>query len=185
VYIRVLLKAVSPDNLTELLHGLQEVCIFSCGCIFCFVIVLKPQITANYSQGWIKREQPGQSRALHKTEIESTDFIETLASIKSQKVSLYFWLLQEIKLSTVSARSKAWTVFAHSNTGVVGSNPTRGMNVCIYSFFVLSCVGSSLAAGWSPTQGVRLTDYMVKKLQNRGQSSSWTVAPKNYYYYYY
>jgi hypothetical protein len=27
---------------------------------------------------------------------------------------------------TVSARSnKAWTVFAHSNTGIVGSNPTR------------------------------------------------------------
>jgi hypothetical protein len=34
--------------------------------------------------------------------------------------------------------SKAWTVFARSNTGVVGSNPTRGMDVCV-SLFCLCC----------------------------------------------
>jgi hypothetical protein len=41
---------------------------------------------------------------------------------------------------TVAARSKAWTVFARSNAGIVGSNPTQGMDVCIvcvYSLFVL------------------------------------------------
>jgi hypothetical protein len=38
-------------------------------------------------------------------------------------------------------------VFACSNTVVVGSNLTQGMDVCvcIYSVFVLSCVGSGLA----------------------------------------
>jgi hypothetical protein len=43
---------------------------------------------------------------------------------------------------TVAARSKAWTVFARSNTGIVGSNPTQDMDVCMcfYSVFVLSCV---------------------------------------------
>jgi hypothetical protein len=43
---------------------------------------------------------------------------------------------------TVSARSKAWTVFARSNAGIIGSNPTQGMDVCMcdYSVFVLSCV---------------------------------------------
>jgi hypothetical protein len=43
---------------------------------------------------------------------------------------------------TVAARSKAWTVFARSNTGIVGSNPTQGMDVYVwvYSVFVLSCV---------------------------------------------
>jgi hypothetical protein len=44
---------------------------------------------------------------------------------------------------TVAARSKAWTVFARSNTEIVGSNPTQGMDVCIvcvYSVFVLFCV---------------------------------------------
>jgi hypothetical protein len=41
-----------------------------------------------------------------------------------------------------AARSKARTVFASSNSGMVGSNPTQGMDVCVcvYSAFVLSCV---------------------------------------------
>jgi hypothetical protein len=34
--------------------------------------------------------------------------------------------------------------FALSNAGIVGSNPTRGMDVCVYSVFVL---GSGLATG--------------------------------------
>jgi hypothetical protein len=41
---------------------------------------------------------------------------------------------------TAASRFKAWTVFARSNTAVVGSNPTRGMDICVYSFFVLPCV---------------------------------------------
>jgi hypothetical protein len=31
-------------------------------------------------------------------------------------------------------RSKAWTVFVRSNSGIVGSNPTRGMDVCVRLF---------------------------------------------------
>jgi hypothetical protein len=44
---------------------------------------------------------------------------------------------------TVAARSKARIVFARSNAGIVDSNPTQGMDVCVcvYSMFVLSsCV---------------------------------------------
>jgi hypothetical protein len=43
---------------------------------------------------------------------------------------------------TVAALSKASTVFARSNAGIVGSNATQGMDVCVcvYSVFVLSCV---------------------------------------------
>jgi hypothetical protein len=43
---------------------------------------------------------------------------------------------------TVAARYKARTVLARSNAGIVGSNLTQGMDVCIcvYSVFVLSCV---------------------------------------------
>jgi hypothetical protein len=36
--------------------------------------------------------------------------------------------------------SKARSVFAVSTTRIVGSNPTRGMDVCVYSLLVLSCV---------------------------------------------
>jgi hypothetical protein len=38
----------------------------------------------------------------------------------------------------VAARSKARTVFARSNTEIVGSNPTRGMDVCVCSVCVYS-----------------------------------------------
>jgi hypothetical protein len=40
----------------------------------------------------------------------------------------------------VAARSKAWTVFVCPTTGILGSNPTWGMDVCVRLFFVLSCV---------------------------------------------
>jgi hypothetical protein len=36
-----------------------------------------------------------------------------------------------LKPNTVAARSKTWTVFARSNIGIVGSNPTQGMDVCV------------------------------------------------------
>jgi hypothetical protein len=56
----------------------------------------------------------------------------------------------------VAARSKAWTVFARSNTGVVGSNRTQGMVVCVRLFCVcvVPCVGSGLTMSWSPVKGV-------------------------------
>jgi hypothetical protein len=44
---------------------------------------------------------------------------------------------------TVATRYKAWTVFARSNTVIIGSDPAQNMHVCIvciYSVFVLSCV---------------------------------------------
>jgi hypothetical protein len=43
----------------------------------------------------------------------------------------------------MATRSKAWTVFARSKAGIVGSNPAQGMDVsivCIYFVFVLFCV---------------------------------------------
>jgi hypothetical protein len=74
---------------------------------------------------------------------------------------------------TVAARSKAWTVFARSNAGIVGSNPNQGMDVCVRLFcvwFVL-CVGSGLAKGWSPVQGVLPIVYKIKKLKKRPRSN--------------
>jgi hypothetical protein len=38
----------------------------------------------------------------------------------------------------VAARSKARTVFARSNTDIVSSNPTGGMDVCVRSVCVYS-----------------------------------------------
>jgi hypothetical protein len=49
----------------------------------------------------------------------------------------------------VATRSKELNVFARSNTEILGSNLTKGMDVslCAYSAFVLSCVCSVLATG--------------------------------------
>jgi hypothetical protein len=68
---------------------------------------------------------------------------------------------------TVAARSKAWTVFARSNTGIVDSNPTRGMDVCVslLCVCVVLCVGSGLATGWSPVRGVLPAVYKGKKVK--------------------
>jgi hypothetical protein len=45
---------------------------------------------------------------------------------------------------TVRTRSKAWTTFARSNTGIVGSNRIWGMDICVHLFCVY------VAAFWQP-----------------------------------
>jgi hypothetical protein len=49
----------------------------------------------------------------------------------------------------ISKTTKGLSVSARSNAGVVGSNPTQGMDicVCVYSVCVVLCVGSGLATG--------------------------------------
>jgi hypothetical protein len=37
---------------------------------------------------------------------------------------------------TVATRSKAWTVLGRLNAGILSSNPTRGMDVCVHFFCV-------------------------------------------------
>jgi hypothetical protein len=76
-------------------------------------------------------------------------------------------------LITVAARSKAWTVFARSNTGIVGSNPTRGMDVCVCLFclFCPVCAGSSLAMRWSPSKESYWLCKKIKKLKKRSRSN--------------
>jgi hypothetical protein len=73
--------------------------------------------------------------------------------------------LRTFKVLTVDAWSKAWTVFARPNTGIVGWNPTRDMDVCVRSF----CVDRGLATGWSPVQRVLPSMYKIKKLKKEAK----------------
>jgi hypothetical protein len=64
---------------------------------------------------------------------------------------------------------KIWliTVVVRSvDTGLVGSNPTRGMGICLLLFcvYIVLCVDNGLAAGLPPVQGGLPTLYMIKKL---------------------
>jgi hypothetical protein len=81
---------------------------------------------------------------------------------------------------TVDTRSKAWSVFARSNTGIVDSNPSRGMNgsMLLFCICVVLCVDSGLETGRSPTQGVLPTVYRIKKLKKPPRSNKRTVEPK-------
>jgi hypothetical protein len=76
-----------------------------------------------------------------------------------QLLSFLSHALMLVLTHLVCGRPKAWTAFANSNAGIVGSNPTRGMNVCVRLFCVciVLCVGRGLATVWSPVQGVLLT----------------------------
>jgi hypothetical protein len=69
-----------------------------------------------------------------------------------EKNRLHLFTIHILRKIIMAARSKAWTVSAPSNAGIVGSNPARGMDVCVRIFCacVVLCVGSSLATGWSP-----------------------------------
>jgi hypothetical protein len=66
----------------------------------------------------------------------------------------------------VAARSKARTVFVRSNAGIVGPNPTQGMNVCVRLFCVcvVLCVGSGLVMISSFVQEALLS--LQQKLRN-------------------
>jgi hypothetical protein len=67
---------------------------------------------------------------------------------------------------TVAERSKASTVFARSEAGILGSNPTQGMDVWyLYVFILCLCLGRGLAMSRSLVQGVLPTVYKIKKLK--------------------
>jgi hypothetical protein len=80
------------------------------------------------------------------------------------------------RLITVAARSKAWTVFSRSDTGIVGLNPTWGVDVCVRLFCVCAvlCAGSGLTTGWCPPKESYRLCKKIKKLKkwrrsNKGQ----------------
>jgi hypothetical protein len=64
------------------------------------------------------------------------------------------FLSSSMLIITVAASSKACTVFARSEAGIVGSNPTQGMDIWCVCVFLCLCTGRGLATIWSPAQGV-------------------------------
>jgi hypothetical protein len=94
-----------------------------------------------------------------------------LGNVHTLSVSLFNDTVSIAKPVTVVERSKAWTVFVRSNTGIVDSNPTQDMDICVRLICVcVLCAGSGLATGWYPVQGVLPTLYRIKKLKKRSRS---------------
>jgi hypothetical protein len=76
---------------------------------------------------------------------------------------------------TVTAKSNALNVFATSNTGIVGSKPTRGMDVCLRLFCLCRqrfCVGL-IPRPRSPTDWLRLRNWSETKRFMDALCSKW------------
>jgi hypothetical protein len=116
------------------------------------------KVINSWNKKWLLKNE-NQQLNLRRFAFRSVYGRKTLPILKFIKIIQSLTLYGPV---TVAARSKAWNVFARLNTGIVGSNPARGMDVCVYSVFVLSCVSSGLATGWSPAQGVLPTVYKCK-----------------------
>jgi hypothetical protein len=72
-------------------------------------------------------------------------------------------LLRAMVPVLMAERSKTCTAFDRSNTGIVGSNPARGMDVYFCVFYVVfSCVGRDFASGWSPSK----ESYQLSKIDS-------------------
>jgi hypothetical protein len=89
-------------------------------------------------------------------------------------------LYTELAPITVAARCTAWTVSARSNAGIVGSNPTEGMDVwvCVYSVFLLSCVW--IAALWRADHSSKESYWLCKKdyeIQDEARAQQRAVEP--------
>jgi hypothetical protein len=66
-------------------------------------------------------------------------------------------------LSQETGVSKFSAVFVRSNSGIVYSILTRGVDVCVWLFCICDvlCVFSNPATGWFPVQGVLPTAYRL------------------------
>jgi hypothetical protein len=100
------------------------------------------------------------------TEVYYKSFIIKLRKCTYSVLYVGVWLI------TVAARSTVWINFTRWNIGIVGLNPTQGMDVCVRLFCVcvVLCEGSGLAEGWSPVQGVLPTVYSLRNWKS-GQGS--------------
>jgi hypothetical protein len=92
----------------------------------------------------------------------------------------YFLLVIQEGSITGAVRSKTRTIFARSNTGIVGTNPARGTDVYVRLFCVcvVLCAGNGLATVWSPVQRVLPTVYRIEKLKKWPRSNKRLYSPR-------
>jgi hypothetical protein len=58
--------------------------------------------------------------------------------LSSKLIGIVPWQLN-LEPVSMAGRSKASTVFGRSNIGIAGSNPARGMDVCVFLCCVVLC----------------------------------------------
>jgi hypothetical protein len=117
---------------------------------------------------WVKRQTVRLDSAVRRQSLNSVEQpVASFCSLSYPGLLYIVYIVERVPI-TVAARSKAWTVFALSNTGIMGSNPTWDTDVCVRLFYVCAvlCAGSGLTTGWSPVQRVLPTVYTIKNLKS-------------------
>jgi hypothetical protein len=89
------------------------------------------------------------------------------------ELSCVSWMARNLLTSVLAIADYS----GRSNTGIVGSNPTQGIDVCL-RLFCVCVVGSGLATGWSPVQGflpnvLRLSKWSETKRFTDALFSKW------------
>jgi hypothetical protein len=99
--------------------------------------------------------------------------------------------------TTVAARSKTWTVFVRSNIGIVGSNATQGMDVCVSLLCVYDVLSKAAALrradplskefyrsciklrNWKSSQGPKGCTAIEKYREKIGKNISSMISTNN------
>jgi hypothetical protein len=80
---------------------------------------------------------------------------------------------------TVAARTKAWTVFARSNTGIVGSNLIRDMDFCVRFFvFLLFCAQVAASRLADPSQRSPTDCVKYQEIEKAAKVQQKAVEPQ-------
>jgi hypothetical protein len=116
------------------------------------------------SPWWRWSQVPPKRRFLqepHGVTTQKTPFF-IVTAVKTSNLTLltYFNLRAELYWSQ-QPRGVRYELFAHSTAGVVGSNPTRYMDICV----VLCVRKVALRLGWSTVQVLLPTMHRIKKLK--------------------
>jgi hypothetical protein len=108
------------------------------------------------------------AKTVHALDRAATSIISLYIILLLMQLVFVFSLLP----ITVAAGSKAWNVFARSNTGVVGSNPTQGMRDCVL-FCVCVYVVALLPRPRTPTDCLKLRNWSETKRFTDALCSKW------------
>jgi hypothetical protein len=111
----------------------------------------------------------------HKLEI-CASVVTDRSLFKSRQVN---WIPNYVRAIIVAERSKSRNILS-SSTDIVGSNPTRYINFCVYFVFLLSFVGRRADTLY---KGVLPTAYKINKWQPNfnlitGKDSISEINPK-------
>jgi hypothetical protein len=105
-----------------------------------------------------------------KTRIKVLSFTAALACF----VQSFMSLIQFAPIS-VAARSEARNVFVSSNTGIVVSNPTQGMNVCLRLLCV--CIVLCEVAALRRADPLSKESYRLIKIKRLSETKRVPYAP--------